>query len=49
MRQLSIEPVGQGEMQSMHKLHLVAVCVFMLVDFQNDLELFVQANGKMKK
>jgi hypothetical protein len=24
MRQLSIEPVGHGEMQSMHKLHLVA-------------------------
>ena len=24
VRQLSMEPVGQGEMQSMHKLHLLA-------------------------
>jgi len=24
VRQLSIEPVGQGEMQAMHRLHLTA-------------------------
>ena len=24
IRQLSIEPVGQGEMQSMHRLHFAA-------------------------